>query len=60
MISYVLIIWLGNVDNFSDYDTFKTLKECEEKRIQVLKALKQADSKMSVMCKTRFIIENKK
>lgn len=60
MIEYVLIIWLGTMDNFAVYSSFKTMKECEDKRQQVTKALTQADSEMRVSCRVRYTSKENK
>lgn len=48
---WFLAIWLATPDNYTIYSEFKTLAECQEKRIQVEKALTQAESKMRVDCR---------
>jgi len=60
MIKYVLIIWLGTIDNFADYAEFYSYKECEEKRAQVLRALIQAQSQMNLTCRIRYTMEEKR
>jgi len=60
MIKYVLIIWLGTMENYAEYAEFNSYKECEEKRTQVLKALTQAQSQMNVNCRARYTLEGKK
>jgi hypothetical protein len=47
---WALIIWLQLPSNSTVYDTFNSKVECEVKREQLTKALKQAESKMRVFC----------
>ena len=54
MVSYLLIIWLGIVDNFAIVDEFKHEKDCLAKKNTYEKALKQANSQMSVSCRVRY------
>ena len=48
---WFLAIWLVTPDNYAVYAEFKTLQQCQDKRIQVEKALTQAESKMRVECR---------
>jgi len=48
---WFLAIWLVTPDNFAIYAEFKTQQQCQEKRMQVEKALTQAESKMKVDCR---------
>lgn len=48
---WVLIIWLASPDNYTIYERFNTEKECIEKRETVTKALRQAESKMQLLCR---------
>jgi hypothetical protein len=57
MVSYLLVIWLGVVDNFAIVDEFKHEKDCLAKKNTYEKALKQADSQMSVSCRVRYQIK---
>ena len=57
MIKYVLILWLGTTDNFTDYSEFKTMKECEAKKEQITKALRQANSELKVQCRVRYEVK---
>ena len=54
MVSYLLIIWLGVVDNFAIVDEFKHEKDCLAKKNTYEKALKQANSQMLVSCRVRY------
>jgi len=57
MVSYLLVIWLGVVDNFAIVDEFKHEKDCLAKKNTYEKALKQANSQMSVSCRVRYQIK---
>jgi hypothetical protein len=59
MIKFVLIVWVGSVTNYADYSEFNTLRECEEKRQQVAKALTLAESNFRVECVIRPTEEKK-
>jgi hypothetical protein len=48
---WFLAIWLITPDNYAVYSEFKTLNQCQEKKIQIEKALTQAESKMRVDCR---------
>jgi hypothetical protein len=54
MVSYLLVIWLGVVDNFAIVDEFKHEKDCLAKKNTYEKALKQANSEMAVTCRVRY------
>ncbi len=49
--TWALVIWALSPDNFTVYDRFQTVEQCLEKRQSVVKALKQADSKMQLSCR---------
>ena len=51
--NWVLVIWLASSNNFTIYEKFETQQACLDKLATVSKALKQADSKMSIECRTR-------
>ena len=48
---WFLAIWLITPNNYAIYAEFKTQQECQEKQMQVQKALTQAESKMKVDCR---------
>ena len=48
---WFLAIWLITPNNYAIYAEFKTQRECQEKQMQVQKALTQAESKMRVDCR---------
>ena len=48
---WVLIIWLVTPDNYTIYQKFNTENECIEKKELVSRALRQADSKMQLICR---------
>jgi hypothetical protein len=48
---WVLLIWLNT--EHAVVDNFRNISECEAKMRTYIKALKQADSKMTVSCELR-------
>lgn len=54
MVSYLLIIWLGSIENFAIVEEFKNEKECLVKKHTFEKALKQARSQMNVSCRVKY------
>jgi hypothetical protein len=49
--NWFLAIWLITPSNYAVYSEFKTLQQCQEKKMQIEKALLQAESKMKVDCR---------
>jgi hypothetical protein len=51
--NWVLVVWLASSNNYTIYEKFPTQEDCVEKQATVIKALKQADSKMKTECRMR-------
>lgn len=50
---WFLAIWIVSPSNYAVYEEFNSFDKCDEKKLMVEKALKQAESQMKVECRAK-------